>query len=193
MGIRQFKHFISKFESDTYRSNKCQIVSIDQNFTGLYYIAKIDKGYEVGLEGRNDTQLKALTEGAWVGIIEYTELEAKKEVLWGVRIIVHKKESQGENMNTESNIIAPSGGVTVYKIDNRKLMELYSDQHFPGFYWNAIHAMWLDYTAEYLMVQDINLIEFDKFLKDKDEEEKKYLEKIIKKNSLVEMVNLNKA
>jgi hypothetical protein len=195
MTIRQFKHFITKFQSDTYRSNKCQIVSVDQNFTGLYYIAKIDKGYEVGLEGRNDTALKMLGEGAWVGIIEFNMLEdpkhAGKEVLWGVKLIVHKKEKPLEHCNTESNIIESSqGGVTVYKIDLKNLSDLYNDKHFPGFYSNAIHAMWLDYTADYLRVQDLNLIEFDKYLKEKDVEDKKYLEKLSKKNSLIELVNI---
>jgi hypothetical protein len=192
MTIKQFKHFISKFEPDTFRSNKCQIVSLDQNFTGLYYIAKIDKGYEVGLEGKHDTHLKYLNEGAWAGIIEYNMLEdmgAKndKEVLWGVKIIVHKKDEKIENNNiscTEENLNSTPGGVTVYKIDIKNLLQLYNDQYFPGVYSNAIHAMWLDYTADYMRVQDLNLIEFDKFLKEKDAEEKKYMDQI-RKNSII--------
>ena len=40
------------------------------------------------------------------------------------------------------------------------LNKLNKDKSFPDVYNNAIHAIWLDYSTEYLAVQDINLISY---------------------------------
>jgi hypothetical protein len=101
MSIRAFKHFISKFEKDTYRSNKCQIVSKGQTFKGLYYIASIAEGYEVHLRD-DDNSFKVLRPGSWAGIIEIWDFEARKkeskdpQVLWGISLEVAFKPNKKE-------------------------------------------------------------------------------------------------
>ncbi len=38
---------------------------------------------------------------------------------------------------------------------------MYNDPIFPMFYKNAMQAVWLDYTTNYILEQDLNLIELN--------------------------------
>ena len=100
MNIRQFKHFIDHFKSDTYRANHCNIVSRGQNFRGLYYIAMISEGLEVHLKSEGNS-FKILEEGNWAGIVENYEYESKKyskkevEVLWDITLeVIHSNSNE---------------------------------------------------------------------------------------------------
>jgi hypothetical protein len=162
MNRKQFKHLISHFEYDVYRAEGSQIISIDQNFKSVFYVAKIYEGYEVFIIGRHDLKVKQLCEGAWIGIIEYKDYEEKlknynpevDDILWRISAVVHKA----------SNVSGK--GVVVYEFPIKKLNQLYSDKSFAEFYFKAIHAIWLDYGAQYLAVQDINLIDYMRYVAD---------------------------
>jgi hypothetical protein len=162
MNKKQFKHFIRNFDYDVYRADKSQIVSIDQNFKRVYYIAKISEGYEVHLIGKHDLKLKKIDEGSWLGILEYKDYEEQmgqklstEDILWRISVIVHK---------TDGAVAKGKVGVVVYEFPLKKLDMLFKDKTYPNLYFKAVNAIWLDYTAHYLATQDINLIEYTKFI-----------------------------
>ncbi len=43
----------------------------------------------------------------------------------------------------------------------QRFPELYNDPIFPMFYKNAMQAVWLDYTTNYILEQDLNLIDLN--------------------------------
>jgi hypothetical protein len=80
MNIRQFKYFMSFFVPDYYGHHRKKIVDIGENFEYMIYIAKIYPGWKVYLKGPNDIMVKELSEGAWIGTIEFSIYDETKNL-----------------------------------------------------------------------------------------------------------------
>jgi hypothetical protein len=169
---REFKYFISHFKKNESSPEQPQIVNKGTKFEGLIYVAKINKGSEIFIIKDNE-KVKSLREGAWLGVVEYMLYHEKKiksdELMWDVSAII---ESGKGLQNSETQIISLNRiGIEFYVIDLPTLFKLYDDHDYPFIFKNALQALWLIYTTNYIIEQDLELIRFrltdEKLLKSK--------------------------
>lgn len=139
MNKKQFKRFISKFKALKYK-DRAQLCANRSQFTHLFYIAKLYPGWKINLKSSSDVSFKNISEGGWIGTIEYVlyeNLKAQKmkkkdnsEVIvsWGVTAEIFKEsevnlsqekseEMHGMYENEENDNIATPSGALIYKID----------------------------------------------------------------------------
>jgi len=176
---REFKYFISHFKKKQSTQDQPQIVNKGTKFEGLIYVSKINKGLEIYITKDNE-KVKSLREGAWLGVVEYMLYHEKKmksdELMWDISANI---ESGKGLQNTETQIISMNGtGIEFYVIDLPTLFKLYDDHDYPFIFKNALQALWLIYTTNYIIEQDLELIRFR--LKD---------EKLLKSKSFIKIEN----
>ena len=129
MGVRQFKHFIQRFKSETVMPSNKNLIATGSPFRYLIYIAKINPGYKVFLASPTDYHVKDVTEGSWIGTIEYVIHEENMmnkerksdEINWGISANLGEVEFVGNEVMptvTEQKLIPKNeNGVVIYKVD----------------------------------------------------------------------------
>jgi len=119
----------------------------------LIYIAKVNPFAEVNLI-KNKQKINSLKGGAWIGTIEYCNHKMNdigaKMTKWDVNAEIITKE-RGEDNKV---IMHEDVGVYFYFIDLLMLDELEQDTKYPLVFKNAIQAIWLMYTTNYIIEQD---------------------------------------
>lgn len=170
---REFIYFFDHFKKITATNDKTVIVNKGMTFDGLVYIARLNSDCEIFLRKDNEN-LKSLKEGSWLGIIEYmfhNEMKKsdKSSIVWGINVVLETKSVVN---STQNEMIRIEGeGIDYYLIDLDTLFKLYNDGDYPYIFKNALQALWLIYTTNYIIEQDIELLKFqvgdEKLLKSK--------------------------
>lgn len=159
---REFKYFISHFTKKQSNLDQTVIINKGTKFVNLLYIAKINIGSEAYIKKENE-KIKFLREGAWCGVIEYMLYHEKNknpiDIIWGISVIFEsgKGNSLGDNNQVNCDF---DNGIEFYIIDLPTLFKLYDDYDYPFIFKNALQALWLMYTTNYIIEQDIELIRY---------------------------------
>ena len=180
---REFKYFISHFKKTNASLDQTAIINKGMYFQCLIYIAKINKGSNVYIT-KDIEKIKSLKEGSWLGIIEYMLHEGLKagetKILWGISAILERTKDYTTNYSKHEMIVLDGIGIDYYIIDIETLFKLFDDLDYPFIFKNALQALWLIYTTNYIIEQDSELLK----LTDLDQE-------IVKNNSNLKENNNN--
>jgi hypothetical protein len=104
MDKRQFKRLISRMETQSYDAHNSQLCVIKSKFNYLIYVAKLNPGWRVVLRKEDTNVITELSEGCWIGTIEYMFELQKKEgdapIKWGITATIEEiKECVQTNPN----------------------------------------------------------------------------------------------
>lgn len=92
MNKKQFKRYQEKVRTEKFRADKSQICVHSSDFESVIYVAKLYPGWKVCIYDMQGIKLQDLTEGSWLGTIEYQIwLKTKPEIiLWGITATLEK-------------------------------------------------------------------------------------------------------
>lgn len=106
MDKRQFKRLISKMETLSFDAHNSQLCVIKSRFNYLIYVAKLNPGWKIVLRKDDTNVITELSEGSWIGTIEYMfELQRKEgdaPIKWGITASV---EESKECLQTNPNYV----------------------------------------------------------------------------------------
>jgi hypothetical protein len=94
MNKRQFKRFYERVRIQNFKTDKASICTYGSNFDSMIYIAKLSPGWKVCLYDKNGEKLQELTEGSWIGTIEFVIYDKTKpeKTMWEISAVLEERQ-----------------------------------------------------------------------------------------------------
>jgi hypothetical protein len=110
MNKKQFKRYYKRIRIQNFRANNSQLCVHSSYFESLIHIAKLSPGWKVCIYDTNGLKLHDLTEGSWLGTIEYIEYQKTRPQLtyWGITAILEKEEGNDRAPNITDSAFLPN-------------------------------------------------------------------------------------